>query len=1098
MLIAGVAIYTNEVFSDTQRHLTEQVLPMENASRQISKVASEFIVRQRKVVASTSLNALKLIASRQSLEEEFEKYWDQILATIVSKEENEISYFLRNDYHHFLYIDNQLFEFVRQRIILQDRLDLLNHELRALDQKIQNQVEAIAGRINLQVSRDKRDIRMLVGPRSALDTQNLINKVIFGDQYAIQKLSQTVRLGMLTIINLMQNILQTESIDDLLSIRENDIRQLELLLQIDIHELKRKLKDNPALLLQTKTLEQDVNQLITMVVEGDASVYQLRVQQLKNKQLLLTVQQNSTSVLALMGDSLDQFSELVGEQSLKAVLHSSTVAESARWLIIILGLLVLLGMIWFVASISKRINVPLTELHHAMRALSSENFDTRIQVTRGHNEFAVLAEDFNQFATNTQRLIDDLAETRDSLQMQQQHIRAILDGVPEAILTLASSGEIKSTNPATERILGAESDLLVGMNIVQFFDENQNVEHLLDIAEQQELSQEFLGRDFHNKLFNMWLSLSLLSGLGGGVWVCVISDITAWKQAEEKLKITSSELDTILDNAMVGIAFIKDRILLRINSKFEELFDCERALIEGQSTRCLYPTQKIYDELGDEAYNDILSRGENFEGNVELIRQNGETFWGKISVKAIDSSNPQAGTIWLFDDVTEQRKNQLKLKSLASFDSLTGLANRAVFHDRLGHAIDKAQRNSGRIALFFLDLDHFKNINDSLGHKAGDLLLCEVASRLQDSVRADDTVARLGGDEFTIILEDVTSARYVAKVAEKILDVISQSFVLETTEVNVSPSIGISLYPADGRDVDLLLRNADAAMYYAKESGRNNFQFYSAEMNAQAAERLAMETSLRHAMEQNEFYLHFQPQINLRTGRIAGAEALLRWSSEQWGAISPAQFIPILEDTGLINEVGEFVIRQACEAYMLLKDKLEPDFQLAVNLSGRQFKGGTLARFVEKVLTDTGMSANNLELEITESILMDDADLAIKTLTELNELGVTLAIDDFGTGYSSLSYLKQFPLDVLKIDRSFVRDVNEDADDAAIVDAILAMSKRLGLDVVAEGVETAGQLEFLQAHDCQRVQGYYFSKPLPFDELRKFIEKPVPNILMGK
>lgn len=355
-------------------------------------------------------------------------------------------------------------------------------------------------------------------------------------------------------------------------------------------------------------------------------------------------------------------------------------------------------------------------------------------------------------------------------------------------------------------------------------------------------------------------------------------------------------------------------------------------------------------------------------------------------------------------------------------------------------------------------------------------------------VREGDTVARLGGDEFTVILEDVRSAKYVAKVADKILAAISQSYFLDTTEVNISPSIGISLYPSDGRDVDMLLRNADAAMYHAKKHGRNNFQFYSAEMNAQADKRLAMETSLRRAVENNEFFLQFQPQIDLETGVISGAEALLRWYSEPWGNVSPVQFIPILEDTGLIAEVGEQVLRQACQAFMTIKETVDTDFLMAVNLSGRQFKGGQLTAYVRQLLEELDMSAKNLELEITESILMSDSDSAITSLRELAEMGITLAVDDFGTGYSSLSYLKQFPLNVLKIDRSFVRDVTEDTDDAAIVDAILAMSKRLELDVVAEGVETSGQLTFLQEHGCQRVQGYYFSKPLMLEDLITFIK----------
>jgi diguanylate cyclase (GGDEF)-like protein/PAS domain S-box-containing protein len=627
---------------------------------------------------------------------------------------------------------------------------------------------------------------------------------------------------------------------------------------------------------------------------------------------------------------------------------------------------------------------------------------------------------------------------------------------------------------------------------MRFFAAEQSIDSLADLQRKLQYSQEFEGRDYNNQPFSMWLSLNSISNEKEDLWVCVISDITAWKQAESKLKTISSELDTILENAMVGIALIKDRIVTRVNTKFEEIFKCDRSEIEGHNARKLYPTDEIYQQLGDEGYK-VLAQGKNYVTEVRLLRQNGEPFWGMMSGKAIDPNDLRAGTIWLFEDITEQRNKDEKLQKLASLDSLTGLPNRNVFNDRLDHAIHQSHRKAVRLAVFFLDLDRFKHINDSLGHKAGDQLLCEVANRLKQCVREGDTVARLGGDEFTLILEDIRSIEFVAKVAEKVLNVVSKTYDLEGTEVNISPSIGISLYPADGKNSDVLLKNADAAMYHAKESGRNNFQFYSAEMNERAAERLAMQTSLRKAVEKEELYLDFQPQIDLRTGKISGAEALLRWNSPELGQVSPFHFVPILEDTGLISIVGEMVLRKACETYLVLQNELDADFRIAVNLSGRQFSGGQLATKIRGILEETGMATNNLELEITENILMDDTNLAIATLTELSELGISLAIDDFGTGYSSLSYLKQFPLDVLKIDRSFVRDINDDADDAAIVDAILAMSRRLNLEVVAEGVETVDQLTFLQKNDCPRVQGYYFSKPLSFDDFKIFIKQDLTD-----
>lgn len=1089
ILIAAVAIYTNNFFSATQENLTEQVLPIENTSRQISSVASSFITRQKQVVASHSSVAIAGLMPRQILEDEFTKYWQKISSAVSHSEQGKkVVNSLLAYYQRFLETDSQLLNLIEQQHITRSQLKQQIVDIERIEQRIQNQVEAISGRINLQVSRKKRSMRLSLAEGDLLSSDGLIESVMFSNQDLIQRLSQSVQLNALNILNLTHEIIQSNNADNLLSIRENDIQQHEAILKADINQLKNKLRNNDELLGLTNNLELDIEVLMHTVLYGDSSIYLIRLQQLDNEKLLAVGQQESIVTLTTMMAELDQLSSLVSAQSLKTVKQSTQFADNARRIIIVLSLLIILGMVRFIISISHRINAPLAELRSAMHALSSENFDTRLKVTSGKSEFSVLAVDFNQFAASTQYLIGDLADAKESLEQREQHISAILSGVPEAILTLSASGVIQSTNPAAERVLKANDATIVGLNIFRFFDDEQSFNSLEDVKNKLDDSKEFLGRDYNNQSFTMWLSLNPITTQNDDVWVCVISDITVWKKAEQNLKKTSSELDAILENAMVGIAFIKERKLIRVNNKFEQLFECDRDNIEGQSAECLYPSIEAFEQLWEQAY-EVLQQGDNFEGVVQLVRQNGETFWCSLSSKAISSEEPHEGTIWLFEDVTIQREQDDKLRELATMDALTNLPNRGVFNDRLDHAIHKAHRNSSMLSVFFLDLDHFKNINDSLGHSAGDLLLCEVANRLKLCVREGDTVARLGGDEFTIILEDIRSVQYVAKVAEKIFSILSKAYLLDATEVNISPSIGISLYPADGRDVDILLRNADAAMYHAKKNGRNNFQFYSAEMNAQAAKRLAMETSLRRAVEQNEFYIHLQPQIDLRKGQISGAEALLRWNSDEWGHVSPAEFVPILEDIGLIGEVGELVLQQACEAYMSVKDKLHSDFRMAVNLSGRQFHGGYLASFVQSQLAKTGMSSKNLELEITESILMDDADLAITTLKELTKLGVTIAIDDFGTGYSSLSYLKRFPLDVLKIDRSFVRDINEDADDAAIVDAILAMSRRLQLDVVAEGVETPEQLAFLQAHDCHRVQGYFFSKPLVLAEFEDFVDQ---------
>jgi len=428
------------------------------------------------------------------------------------------------------------------------------------------------------------------------------------------------------------------------------------------------------------------------------------------------------------------------------------------------------------------------------------------------------------------------------------------------------------------------------------------------------------------------------------------------------------------------------------------------------------------------------------------------------------------------------------INRLAFQDTLTELPNRRLFIEDLKRKIATAHHNNTRLALLFLDLDGFKIINDTLGHDAGDLLLQAVAQRLGDLVRTDDMVARLGGDEFTILLEGVSRSQDAAGVAEKILEDLSRPFTLNDKEVFVTGSIGISLYPSDGNDIGSLIKNADTAMYRAKEHGRNNYQFYTADMGAKALERLVLESHLRKALERNEFTLHYQPQIELQTGDITGFEALLRWDHPELGLVSPGEFIPLLEETGLIVRVGEWVLRAACEQNKLWHNAGLGPFRMSVNLSGRQLGESNLAGSVAGILERIGLDPTLLELEITESAIMSNTQMAGETLDALHAKGISLAVDDFGTGYSSLSYLKRFPINTLKIDRSFVRDVPGDADDVELVKTIIAMAHSLKLEVIAEGVEHTDQLIFLRDQGCMVMQGFLFSRPLPVEDIEEFLK----------
>jgi len=429
------------------------------------------------------------------------------------------------------------------------------------------------------------------------------------------------------------------------------------------------------------------------------------------------------------------------------------------------------------------------------------------------------------------------------------------------------------------------------------------------------------------------------------------------------------------------------------------------------------------------------------------------------------------------------------LQFVAKHDALTRLPNRIMFHDRLEFALARAKRGGLRAAIMFIDMDRFKVINDTLGHEAGDTLLREVARRLMRALRASDTVARLGGDEFVILIDEVSDPVYLGTIAQKLIDAFTTSFVLSGSDYHITASIGISTFPDDAEDIPTLLKYADIAMYRAKEQGRNAFQFYSAQMNVHSIERLALESSLRRALERNELVLHYQPRIEIPGGQITGVEALVRWQHPEMGLVPPGKFIPLAEETGLIGPIGEWALAAACAQHRTWERAGLGDLRVAVNLSPRQFMQGDLVKTVARVLAETGCNARNLELEITEGMVMREPENAVALLQQLKDMGIHIAMDDFGTGYSSLAYLKRFPIDSLKIDRSFVTDVPGDADDVAINVAVIAMAHSLGLKVVAEGVETQEQLDFLRKQGCDEMQGYLFSKPLPVEQVTTLLLK---------
>ncbi len=437
----------------------------------------------------------------------------------------------------------------------------------------------------------------------------------------------------------------------------------------------------------------------------------------------------------------------------------------------------------------------------------------------------------------------------------------------------------------------------------------------------------------------------------------------------------------------------------------------------------------------------------------------------------------------------ERKQAEARLAYMAQYDYLTGLANRTLLMDRLTRALARAERSDQQMGLLFLDLDRLKDINDTLGHDVGDRLLKDVAGRLSGCVRKVDTVARLGGDEFAIVLEGISHVGNVTTVAQKILDVIAQPFTLNGQEVFVTVSIGITVYPFVNDNIDNLLKDTDAAMYSAKKQGGNCYRVYTSDMNAKAFERLSLETSLRHALERKEFVLYYQPKMNLSTGKTSGMEALLRWNHPEMGLVPPDKFIPIAEETGLIVPIGEWVVRTACAQNRAWQDAGLPPLRVAVNLSARQCRQKDLVETISLILKETGMEPHFLELELTEGVLIENTHTTNSILAELRDLGVQISIDDFGTGYSSLSYLRRLPINTLKIDISFIRDITADPDDGAIATAIIALAHSLRLKVVAEGVETEAQLTFLRDQGCDDIQGFLFSRPLSAEAFERWLRE---------
>ncbi len=555
------------------------------------------------------------------------------------------------------------------------------------------------------------------------------------------------------------------------------------------------------------------------------------------------------------------------------------------------------------------------------------------------------------------------------------------------------------------------------------------------------------------------------------------------REKERQLRLFAHIFDSVNEGIIVTDA---DKNMLFINPAFSTITGYSANDLIGKNLNLLH-LGLMDDVFNHDRWRSINETG-RWKGEVVGRRKNDESYAEFLSISTMKNELGEISYfIGVFSDISERKAAEERVAYVVLHDFLTNLPNGLLLQDRLVQAISHGDREKHKVAVMCLDLDHFKAINDMLGHFVGDKLLQEVARRIRSVSRASDTVSRRGGDEFVILLPELKSVDDAAVIAAKLINAISDLCMIDGNEIKITTSIGISIFPEDGCDAECLIKHADAAMYHAKKNGRDNYQFFTNEMIQLAFERMSIERKLRHALECQEFCLHYQPQVDLRSGRIIGVEALLRWNNPETGMIPPGYFIPIAEENGLIIPIGEWVLREACRQNSEWRMLGLPEITMAVNLSAVQFRQNNFGEMIKAILCEYGLDPSALELEITEGAVMHNAEVSIALLLELKAMGLKLSVDDFGTGYSSLSYLKRFPIDKLKIDQSFVRDIAVDSDDAVIVSTIINMARTLKLKVIAEGVETAEQLSFLKHQECDEMQGYYFSKPMPPEKISNLL-----------
>jgi diguanylate cyclase (GGDEF)-like protein/PAS domain S-box-containing protein len=672
-----------------------------------------------------------------------------------------------------------------------------------------------------------------------------------------------------------------------------------------------------------------------------------------------------------------------------------------------------------------------------------------------------------------------------------QLLPSIIQNAMDAFIVIDADNRVIEWSPQAEKLFGWISDEVMGKplrDLIVFpqsvLSPARDVQTVQDSGKQRASSRRTETAALHKGGDELAIELTVTPMVvaENQLFIVAIRDITRAKKESLKLEENEQRFRSLFEHHPDAIFSLDlEGRLITANKAVATLTGYSVEELRGMLFQPLIAPECV--EQVKEFFSQA-ARGTPQSYETICIRKDGSRFEVHCTNLPIMVNEQIVGVHGIARDITHSKNYERRIEYLATYDSLTGLPNRNLLDDRMRHAIVQADRLGLQIGVLFLDLNRFKLVNDSLGRDKGDLLLQAITKRLQDNVREGDTVARLGSDEFVVVLENISAIEMVPIVANSLLNAIAMPINLDGVDLTISTSIGGSVYPKDGLDAPTLLKNADLAMYQAKQLGAGTFRFYSSEMNIRVRERLMNENKLRLALEKDELVLHYQPRINVASGQIVGIEALVRWSHPERGLVSPLEFIPLAEEIGLIDELGEWVLKTACRQNRLWQDQGLPRIKVSVNLSAHQLTStSTINHTIQNVLTETGLDARWLELEITESSLMQNIESTLNMLLEIRQSGVSISIDDFGTGYSSLSYLKRLPIDTLKIDKSFIRDIAVDQDDAAIVTATIAMAHTMRLKVVAEGVTSNEQIRFLESHRCDEVQGYLLSYPLPADEL---------------